>query len=116
MKIARPALLGIAPGVVATLGCMFFPTPAGNVLMSAVYVLGVACCFWAGFGIADQCVRSPGRNLAAGFSITALFFAINLGVLLAIAAQRSKEYSNEQREREILEEEQRRDTERRQRR
>ena len=90
MKMLRPALLGIAPGAVAVLGSVFYPV--GNILMAVVYVFGVACCFRAGFGIADQCVRSPGKNLAVGFLLTALFFAINMCVLVAVAAHRSKSY------------------------
>lgn len=90
MKIVRSALLGIAPGVVGVIGSAFFPSLVGDVLMSVVYVLGVACCFWAGFGISDKCVRSPGKNLVLGFSLTALFFAINLTPLVAVTLLRSK--------------------------
>ena len=90
MKMLKPAILGIAPGAIGALGTVFYP--AGDVLMAVVYVFGVACCFRGGFGVADQWVRSPGKNLVAGFSLTVLFFAINVCVLLAVAQSRSRSY------------------------
>ena len=92
MKLLRPVLLGIAPGAVGALGRLFMPSLLGDVQLGLVYVFGVACCFRGGFGIADQCVRSPGKNLLLGFLLTAVFFAINLGGLFATAAYRSKSY------------------------
>jgi hypothetical protein len=110
MKVVRAALIGIAPSLIGIVGSIFFPTVVGNTLMSVVYVLSVACCFWGGFGIADQCVRSPGKNLALGFSLATLFLVINFGAPLAMASKRSKEHSEERRE--ILETGQRMGTER----
>lgn len=110
MKIVRAALLGIAPSLIGIVGGILFPTVIGDVLMSVAYVLGIGCCFWGGFGIADQCVRSPGKNLALGFSLTTLFLAINFGPPLAMASKRSKEHNEERRE--ILEKEQRKGAER----
>ena len=85
-------MLGIAPGAVGALGHVFFPSLLGDVLLAVFYVLGVACCFRGGFGIADQCMRSPGKNLILGFLFTALFFALNLSAVLGVAASRSKSY------------------------
>jgi hypothetical protein len=95
MKIVRAALIGIAPGVIGMTGFELFPALV-DVLIATTTVLGIPCSFWGGFGIADQCTRSPGKNLAVGFSFTAFFIAINFGPLLAPASHRSKGYSDEQ--------------------
>lgn len=110
MKIVRPALLGIAPGVAAVIGGSFYPSLLCSVLMSLFYVFGVACSFWGGFGIADQCVRTPGKNLLLGFSFTVLLFVINFGPPLAMASKRSMNSKEERGE--ILEMERKKDAER----
>ena len=83
MKAARQAVLGIAPSGVGTLAIAFLPTIPRLILLMPVYVFGVACCFRAGFGLADLLTRSPGKNLILGFVFSASFIAINLYVLVA---------------------------------
>ena len=54
--------------------------------MIVVYVFGIACSFRGGFGVADQFVRSPLRNLLLGLLLTVLFFALNVGALMVALA------------------------------
>ena len=90
MKVVKHLAIGMAPGVVGAIAHVFIPSYVGFALMAAVYVLGVACCFRAGFGIADQIVRSPGRNLIVGFLFSAVFLVSTVCLLSAGVAYRAR--------------------------
>ena len=90
MKILQYVAIGMAPGVLGAIANVFIPSSVGYVMMAVVYALGVACCFRSGFGIADQIVRSPGRNLIIGFLFSAVFMVSTVCLLAAGAAYRAR--------------------------
>ena len=82
--------IGFAPSILGALAVALnalFPSRSpGRLLLIVVYIFGIACSFRGGFGVADQFVRSPLRNLLLGLLFTVLFLALNVGALMVALA------------------------------